>query len=86
MYPENPVVCESNALADKHEGDAGFHDLVSQAQASAEADFRLTVFQALKKHKKAVFWAMILSTSLVMEGYDLVIVRFFHVVPLHMHV
>ncbi|KAI5254627.1 sugar transporter [Aureobasidium subglaciale] len=50
-----------------------FQALLSQAQASADADSRLTVMQALKKHKKAVFWAMILSTSLIMEGYDLVI-------------
>jgi len=52
-----------------------FRALVTQAQTSADLDSKLTVMQALKKHKKAVFWAMILSTSLVMEGYDLVIVR-----------
>lgn len=51
-----------------------FRALVTQAQTSADLDSKLTVMQALKKHKKAVFWAMILSTSLVMEGYDLVIV------------
>lgn len=52
-----------------------FRALISQAQASADLDSKLTVMEALKKHKKAVFWAMILSTSLIMEGYDLVIVR-----------
>ena len=51
-----------------------FSALVRQAQTSADLDSKLTVVQALKKHKKAVFWAMILSTSLIMEGYDLVIV------------
>jgi SP family general alpha glucoside:H+ symporter-like MFS transporter len=50
-------------------------DLIHHAQESDAADRLLTVRQALKKYKKAVFWAMILSTSLVMEGYDLVIVR-----------
>jgi SP family general alpha glucoside:H+ symporter-like MFS transporter len=35
------------------------------------------VRQALSKYKKAVFWAMFLSTSLIMEGYDLVIVSTF---------
>lgn len=49
-------------------------DLVRQAQESDEADRKLTIRQALSKYKKAVFWAMFLSTSLVMEGYDLVIV------------
>jgi SP family general alpha glucoside:H+ symporter-like MFS transporter len=51
-----------------------FRALVNQAQTNADFDSKLTVMEALKKHKKAVFWAMILSTSLVMEGYDLVIV------------
>lgn len=51
-------------------------ELIHHAQESDAADRLLTVRQALKKYKKAVFWAMFLSTSLIMEGYDLVIVRF----------
>lgn len=55
--------------------DAGHaHDLIRQAQESDAADRQLSIRQALKKYKKACFWAMILSTSLIMEGYDLVIV------------
>lgn len=50
------------------------HDLIRQAQEADAADKKLTIRQALKKYKKACFWAMILSTSLIMEGYDLVIV------------
>jgi SP family general alpha glucoside:H+ symporter-like MFS transporter len=49
-------------------------DLIHHAQASDEADRQLTFRQALTKYKKAVFWAMILSTSLIMEGYDVVMV------------
>jgi hypothetical protein len=49
-------------------------ELTRQAEASDAADRALTVRQALVKYKKAVFWAMFLSTSLIMEGYDLVIV------------
>lgn len=50
-------------------------ELIHQAQESDAADRQLTIKEALKKYKKAAFWAMLLSTSLVMEGYDLVIVR-----------
>lgn len=49
-------------------------ELIRQAEASNAADQSLKVLEALKKYKKAVFWAMILSTSLIMEGYDIVIV------------
>ena len=50
------------------------NELIRHAQESDAADRQLSVRQALKKYKKAVFWAMFLSTSLIMEGYDLVIV------------
>ncbi len=55
--------------------DPAIIELIHQAQEGDAADRLLTVGQTLKKYKKAVFWAMILSTSLIMEGYDLVIVR-----------
>ena len=50
------------------------HDMIRQAQEADMADRRLTIKQALKKYPKAVFWSMILSTSLIMEGYDVVVV------------
>ncbi|KAJ9613732.1 uncharacterized protein PV06_01133 [Exophiala oligosperma] len=53
-------------------------ELIRHAQESDAADRKLTIRQALKKYKKAVFWAMFLSTSLVMEGYDLVIITSFY--------
>lgn len=49
--------------------------LIQRAQESDAADRKLTLFQAVKKYKKAVFWSCLLSTALVMEGYDIVIVR-----------
>ena len=49
--------------------------LIQQAQEGDAADRELTIPQALKKYKKAVFWSCLLSTALIMEGYDVVIVR-----------
>lgn len=49
-------------------------NLIHEAEASDNADRSLKILEALKKYKKAVFWAMFLSTSLIMEGYDVVIV------------
>lgn len=50
--------------------------LIQQAEESDAADRQLKIFEALKKYKRATFWAMILSTALIMEGYDVVIVCF----------
>ncbi|VUC33093.1 unnamed protein product [Clonostachys rosea] len=53
-------------------------ELIQRAQESDAADRKLTVVQALAKYKIAVFWALFLSTSLIMEGYDLVIITSFY--------
>lgn len=49
-------------------------ELVTRAQESYEADHSLTIRQAIKKYRTAVFWALILSIALIMEGYDVVVV------------
>ncbi|GFZ47587.1 hypothetical protein JCM24511_05331 [Saitozyma sp. JCM 24511] len=54
-------------------GEAEASRLVELAKAEAEADSKLTIRQALRKYKKAVFWSLFLSTSLIMEGFDLAI-------------
>jgi MFS transporter, SP family, general alpha glucoside:H+ symporter len=53
-------------------------DLIRQAEESDAADRQLKIFEAVKKYKKAVFWAAFLSTSLIMEGYDVVIITSFY--------
>lgn len=52
--------------------------LALHAQQSDAADRKLTIRQALKQYKTAVFWAMLLSTSLIMEGFDLVTINSFY--------
>lgn len=68
------VVPSEREAAELRRAEGQTADLIRQAQESDEADRKLTIRQAVKKYKKAVFWALFLSTSLVMEGYDLVIV------------
>ncbi|KAB5523173.1 putative MFS alpha-glucoside transporter [Coniochaeta sp. 2T2.1] len=53
-------------------------ELIHHAEQGDAADRLLTVRQALKKYKKAVAWAMFLSTSLIMEGYDLSMISSFY--------
>jgi len=72
---DEKVIPTVQELAGFDLNDPSVIELIHQAQESDAADRELTIKQALKKYKKAVFWAMLLSTSLVMEGYDLVIVR-----------
>ena len=56
-------------------------ELVRKAQAGDAVDQTLTVKQAVKKYKKAVFWALALSLCLVMDGYDVVVITSFYGQP-----
>lgn len=76
MAPPEKVVPTEVELEQLDLDDQHTQDLIQRAQASDAADRQLTVRQALKKYKKAVAWALFLSTSLIMEGYDLVIVSY----------
>ncbi|KAK1926007.1 general substrate transporter [Papiliotrema laurentii] len=51
--------------------------LIALAREGDEIDDSLTIKQALRKYKVAVFWALALSTALIMEGYDLVMINSF---------
>jgi len=55
--------------------------LVRQAQAADEADRKLTIVQAFRKYKKAVFWTSLLSTALLMEGKILLICHLYGAGP-----
>lgn len=76
-----PTMTSDKVIATEHEledfdlNDPRTLELIQRAQDADAADKQLTIRQALKKYKKAVLWAALLSVSLIMEGYDLVMVR-----------
>ncbi|KAL6922707.1 hypothetical protein ACHAPO_008519 [Fusarium lateritium] len=45
--------------------------LASEAKVAAEAERYMTLWQAVKTYPKAIGWSVLLSTTLIMEGYDL---------------
>lgn len=68
------IVVNKHTLEGLDLGDPHTIELIQRAQDGNAADRDLTIRQALKKYRKAVLWASVLSISLVMEGYDLVMV------------
>lgn len=72
----NDVVAPSDREAKAlDESETSNKATIQYAQDSDAADRSLTIMQAVRKYKKAVTWALLLSTALIMEGYDIVIVR-----------
>lgn len=40
------------------------------ARLNAEEEHRLTIPEAIRKHYKACFWSMVVSLTIIMDGYD----------------
>lgn len=70
-------------VAEHHEtsSDAGPVKDTFLARQAAEEEHALTFLQAIRKYPKAVVWSVLLSTSIIMEGYDVVLVSSFYAQP-----
>jgi MFS transporter, SP family, general alpha glucoside:H+ symporter len=58
-----------------------FVDLSFAAKAATDNERSMTLLQGIKLYPKAVGWSMLLSTCIVMEGYDLVLLGRFVPLP-----
>lgn len=47
---------------------------VSLAKQATEDEHNLTVMDALRRHPQAVMWSVLVSSSIIMEGYDIVLI------------
>ncbi|KAG8855056.1 hypothetical protein FRB96_007251 [Tulasnella sp. 330] len=73
---EDIVVADTAAL--QHE----FNTKTIKDAASADrAEHDMSLMEAIRIHKKAVFWSMALSAALIMEGYDVVVIGSFYGQP-----
>jgi SP family general alpha glucoside:H+ symporter-like MFS transporter len=52
-----------------------------EAKRAAEEEHQLTLRQAIRLHPTAILWSVLLSTSIIMEGYDIVLMSSFFAQP-----
>lgn len=45
-------------------------DQVANAKDATDAEHKLTALEGLKAYKKAIFWSVVFSMCIVMDGYD----------------
>lgn len=62
-----------------HEDDTSANNMnekaeFADAQTATAKEHNLTLAQALKAYPKAIAWSILLSSAVVMEGYDTVLV------------
>jgi SP family general alpha glucoside:H+ symporter-like MFS transporter len=52
-----------------------------EARRAAEEEHQLTLRQAIRLHPTAILWSVLLSTCIIMEGYDIVLMSSFFAQP-----
>lgn len=52
-------------------------DVIDHARSAAQKEQKMTLMQGIKLYPKAVAWSILISTCIVMEGFDIVLVNNF---------
>jgi SP family general alpha glucoside:H+ symporter-like MFS transporter len=69
--PQHEQVEKGGVGYDNH-GDGELNDkgLKEEARLGTENEHNLSLWQAVKTYKRAALWSVLISTTVVMEGYD----------------
>lgn len=51
--------------------------VIDNARSAADKERSMTLLQGLRLYPKAVAWSMLISTCIVMEGYDICLINNF---------
>ncbi|KAJ4305096.1 hypothetical protein N0V90_000626 [Kalmusia sp. IMI 367209] len=80
---DEPAVVHLDGSTIDHlaKNNANYADLAEDAQIATVKEHQMSLGQGLKLYPKAVAWSIILSTAIVMEGYDVVLMGSFFAHP-----
>jgi SP family general alpha glucoside:H+ symporter-like MFS transporter len=68
--------------AEKVASSPSMDEIVANAKSATDKEHKMTLLQGIRLYPKAVFWSMLISTCIVMEGYDICLVsNFFGFAP-----
>ncbi|KIL93302.1 alpha-glucoside transport protein [Fusarium avenaceum] len=78
----NPHVESTDAGLD-HLKNVNLHDkaLANEALEATADEHSYTVWQGFKTYKRAAFWSIVISTTVIMEGYDVTLLGSFYGYP-----
>ncbi|CZR67483.1 probable transporter (major facilitator superfamily) [Phialocephala subalpina] len=75
LHPEDTVVRKASVAVENFAG------LSAEAKDATAKEHEMGFIQAIKLYPKAVGWSILLSTAIVMEGYDVVLLSSFYALP-----
>ncbi|KAK6530267.1 hypothetical protein TWF694_003629 [Orbilia ellipsospora] len=67
------------ALAANEYGD--ITEILKEAKEATEIEHNLTLWENIKLYPKSIAWSMLMSTAIIMEGYDVVLMGSFYAYP-----
>ncbi|KAJ7723507.1 maltose permease [Mycena maculata] len=80
--PEDPsggvIRADNTRLAQELDN---YAEVIHDAAKADYAEHNMSIREAFRIHKKAVFWSILLSAALIMEGYDVVVIASFYEQP-----
>ncbi|RYP35578.1 hypothetical protein DL766_002435 [Monosporascus sp. MC13-8B] len=53
-------------------------DVIRNAKLASEKEHKMTLMQGIKLYPKAIAWSVLISTCIIMEGYDIALVNNFY--------
>ncbi|WRT65342.1 uncharacterized protein IL334_002285 [Kwoniella shivajii] len=82
MSTANDLVTTEQVVLDqiKHEI-SNYDDVVDSAKMAVDAEKTMTLREGLRKYPRAVLWSVLLSTAIIMEGFDVVLINNFYALP-----
>jgi SP family general alpha glucoside:H+ symporter-like MFS transporter len=60
---------------------ADYDNVVAEARRETEDQQSMTLREGLRRYPKAAAWSILLSTSIIMEGFDVVLLGSFYALP-----
>lgn len=81
--PNDDIVEKANPQSSHDEFTASMPGkmLDEDSKLATAAEHSLTLWQGVKTYRKAVFWSIIVSSSIIMEGYDTTLISSFYAYP-----
>lgn len=71
QFPEKDDITNTKAM----------NGVVENAKNATEKEHNMTLWQGVKLYPKAVFWSVLISTCIAMEGYDVCLLGAFYAHP-----
>ncbi|OLN97912.1 Alpha-glucosides permease MPH3-like protein 1 [Colletotrichum chlorophyti] len=81
--PQDDIHVEKGAPQVSQYNDVALDDKVlnSEAHQGTDIEHSFGVWQGLKTYKRAAFWSILISTTVIMEGYDVTLIGSFYGYP-----